>query len=75
MIAAVAVPFTSLVLIPAAGASTPAKTPVASTGSEAVVTGVLASFYRPPSPLPYAPAGTIIRSQALSLDPGLPAGA
>jgi pimeloyl-ACP methyl ester carboxylesterase len=75
MIAAVAVPFTSLVLIPAAGASTPAKTPVASTGSEAVVTGVLASFYRPPSPLHYAPAGTIIRSQALSLDPGLPAGA
>ena len=74
VIAAVTVSLASLVLTPAAGASTPAKTPVASTGSEAVVTGVLASFYRPPSPLQFAPAGTIIRSQALSPDPGLPAG-
>lgn len=71
---AVAMSLASSVLTPAAGASTPAKTPVASTGSEAVVTGVLASFYRSPSPFPYAPAGTIIRSQVLSPDPGLAAG-
>ena len=43
-------------------------------GGDTAVTGSLASFYRPPSPLPYAPAGSIIRSQALPAA-GLPAGA
>ncbi|HEY5109414.1 MAG TPA: lipase family protein [Acidimicrobiales bacterium] len=71
---AVAVGLASVVVAPSASASTPAKAPVASGGSEAAVTGALATFYRPPSPLLYAPAGTIIRSQALAADPGLPAG-
>ena len=43
-------------------------------GGDATVTGTLASFYRPPSPLPYAPAGSIIRSQLITPGPGLPAG-
>ena len=43
-------------------------------GGDATVTGTLASFYRPPSPLPYAPAGSIIRSQLIPPGPGLPAG-
>jgi pimeloyl-ACP methyl ester carboxylesterase len=72
--AAVALSLASVMVVSAAGAATPASAPVASTGTEAVVTGVLASFYRPPSPLPYAPAGTIIRSEVLSPDPGLPTG-
>jgi hypothetical protein len=72
---AAAVGLASVVVAPTASASTPAKAPVASAGSEAAVTGALATFYRPPSPLLYAPAGTIIRSQALAADPGLPAGA
>src|SRR5665213_3129715 len=65
---------TSLVAVPDASAATPTSSPVASSGSEAAVTGALASFYRPPTPLPYAPAGTIIRSHALALDPALQAG-
>jgi pimeloyl-ACP methyl ester carboxylesterase len=72
--AAIALSLASVVVVPAAGASTLATTQVASTGTEAVVTGVLASFYRPPDPLPYAPAGTIIRSEMVSPDPGLPTG-
>ena len=43
-------------------------------GGDASVTGALASFYRPPDPLPYAPAGAIIRGQELD-GTGLPAGA
>jgi len=43
-------------------------------GADATVTGSLASFYRPPSPLPHAPAGSVIRSQSFTPDPGLPAG-
>ena len=43
-------------------------------GTDATVTGSLASFYRPPNPLPYAPPGSIIRSQTISPGPGLPAG-
>jgi pimeloyl-ACP methyl ester carboxylesterase len=43
-------------------------------GTDATVTGSLAAFYRPPNPLPYAPAGSIIRSQTISPGPGLPAG-
>ncbi len=43
-------------------------------GTDATVTGSLASFYRPPDPLPYAPPGSIIRSQAIYAGPGLPAG-
>jgi pimeloyl-ACP methyl ester carboxylesterase len=57
-----------------AAATTSTTTPVARSGSDAAVTGALASFYRPPSPLPYAPAGTIIRRQELAAGPGLPAG-
>ena len=59
---------TSPLSVSPASASTP------SSGGEAAVTGALASFYRPPSPLPDAPPGTIIRSQPLPSDPGLPAG-
>jgi pimeloyl-ACP methyl ester carboxylesterase len=44
-------------------------------GADATVTGALSSFYRPPSPLPYAPAGSIIRSEPISPGAGLPAGA
>lgn len=44
-------------------------------GGDSVVTGSLASFYRPPDPLPYAPAGSVIRSQAIAGVGGLPAGA
>ena len=43
-------------------------------GTDATVTGSLAAFYRPPNPLPYAPAGSIIRSQSISPGPGLPTG-
>ena len=43
-------------------------------GGDSSVTGTLAAFYRPPSALPYAPAGTVIRSQAIAAGPGLPAG-
>jgi len=43
-------------------------------GGEAAVTGALAAFYRPPRPLPYAPAGTVIRSEPVAAT-GLPAGA
>ncbi len=76
MFAALAVTaiLTQVVAVPAAAASTPGPVPVATSGSDAAVTGALASFYRPPSPLPYAPAGTIIRSQALTPDPNLPPG-
>jgi fermentation-respiration switch protein FrsA (DUF1100 family) len=71
---AVAAGLGSAVVVPAASASTPGPAPVATSGSEAAVTGALASFYRPPSPLPYAPAGTIIRSQVVNPGPGLPVG-
>ncbi len=43
-------------------------------GGSASVTGSLAWFYRPPSPLPYAPAGSVIRSQPVAGLTGLPAG-
>ena len=43
-------------------------------GDSASVTGVLASFYRPPKPLPFAPAGSILRSVQISTGSGLPAG-
>ncbi len=43
-------------------------------GSQATVPDALASFYRAPDPLPYAPAGTLVRSQAVDPGPGLPAG-
>jgi pimeloyl-ACP methyl ester carboxylesterase len=43
-------------------------------GTDATVTGSLAAFYRPPDPLPYAPAGSIIRSQSIPPGPGLPSG-
>jgi pimeloyl-ACP methyl ester carboxylesterase len=64
---------TSFIAVPRAGAASAAPSPIAE-GSDAVVTGALASFYRPPSPLAYAPAGTIIRSEELPVDPGLPSG-
>jgi len=70
----VTVALTSLAPAPRASATTPTSPPVASSGTEAAVTGALASFYRPPNPLPYAPAGTIVRSQLLAADPTLPAG-
>jgi len=44
-------------------------------GDSATVTGALAAFYRPPSPLPFAPAGSVIRSQPIAGVAGLPAGA
>ncbi len=60
------------------GSTVPSADPTAATapagGSEAAVTGALASFYRAPDPLPYAPAGTLIRSQAVAPGPGLPTG-
>jgi len=56
-----------------AGAST-VSTTAAVAGGSASVTGALASFYRPPSPLPYAPSGSIIRSQQIPAGAGLPAG-
>jgi fermentation-respiration switch protein FrsA (DUF1100 family) len=71
---AVTAVLTQVVAVPAGAASTPVPVPVAASGSDAAVTGALASFYRPPNPLPYAPAGTIIRSQALTPDPTLPPG-
>ena len=74
ILAPVVLGLASVVAVPPASASTPASAPVAS-GSEAAVTGALASFYRPPVPLPFAPAGTIIRSQELAADPSLPLGA
>jgi alpha-beta hydrolase superfamily lysophospholipase len=61
-----------------AGAATSAGAPLGPPtvrGADSVVTGALASFYRPPSPLPYAPAGSVIRSQPLAGVRGLPAGA
>jgi len=75
-VAAVMVVVLSVVVVPSASAATATATPapVAKEGTEAAVTGALASFYRPPDPLPYAPAGTIIRRQALATQPGLPAG-
>jgi alpha-beta hydrolase superfamily lysophospholipase len=66
---------------PAPGSSDPLATFVSVSalaavhGGDATVTGVLASFYRPPSPLPYAPAGSIIRSEPIAPGAGLPAGA
>ena len=73
----------SLSLAPTATAPNPtqpvsaAASPATSVlhGADAVVTGALAGFYRPPSPLPYAPAGSIIRAEAISAGPGVPAGA
>ena len=38
------------------------------------MTGALASFYRPPSPLPYAPAGTDHPQPGADPGPGLPPG-
>ena len=58
----------------AAGATT-APSAVAIHGADAAVTGALADFYRPPSPLPYAPAGSIIRSAPISPAAGILAGA
>ena len=73
----VAVGLTGALAVPnGASAATPGSsttTPPAN-GGESVVSGALASFYRPPSPLPSAPAGTVIRSQALPVDHALPAG-
>ena len=53
----------------------PSSTPVTVEGDDATVTGALASFYRPPEPLPYAPAGSIIRSRTIASGPGMPIGA
>jgi len=64
----------SVAMAPPVSATTTTSVPVARSGGEAAVTGALASFYRPPDPLPYAPAGTIIRRQELPTQPGLPAG-
>ncbi|MGD0881996.1 MAG: alpha/beta fold hydrolase [Acidimicrobiales bacterium] len=57
-----------------ATAATPAPTASAVGGGDASVTGALASFYRPPDPLPYAPAGSIIRAQRIPAGTGLPSG-
>jgi len=66
-----------LALPTGASAATPGATttttPVAN-GGESVVSGALAAFYRPPDPLPPAAPGTVIRSEALPVDPSLPAG-
>ena len=73
----VAVGITGALAVPnGASAATPGSTTTTppANGGESVVSGSLASFYRPPSPLPSAPAGTVIRSQALPLDRTLPAG-
>jgi len=75
-------PLTSARAAGAAGAAGAASTTVAAVsavaavhGDSATVTGSLAAFYRPPSPLPYAPAGSVIRSQPIAGVSGLPAGA
>jgi pimeloyl-ACP methyl ester carboxylesterase len=47
---------------------------VVANGGDASVTGALASFYQPPRPLAYAPAGSIIRDEQMAPGPGLPAG-
>ena len=73
---------TAVALSDGASAATPTSTvPAAAVrptagpdGSQASVPGALASFYRAPDPLPYAPAGTLVRSQAVPPGPGLPAG-
>ena len=73
----VAVGLTGALAVPnGASAATPGSTTTTppADGGEAVVSGALASFYRPPSPLSSAPAGTVIRSQALHVDRALPAG-
>ncbi len=58
---------------PAVAATT--GVPDASPGSPARISGTaLPDLYRAPTPLPQAPAGTIIRSQALPTDRSLPAG-
>ena len=72
-------------LVTTATAATPVATataaparPVVANGGDATVTGALASFYQPPRPLAYAPAGTVIRSRrepvpgSAGRDPGLP---
>ena len=41
---------------------------------QSTITGVLASFYRPPSPLIHARAGSIIRSRKFDVGPALPTG-
>ncbi|MGA2836330.1 MAG: alpha/beta fold hydrolase [Acidimicrobiales bacterium] len=58
----------------AASAGTPAPPTTAVDGTDASVTGALASFYRPPDPLPYAPAGSVIRTQQIPAGSGLPSG-
>jgi alpha-beta hydrolase superfamily lysophospholipase len=55
------------------GAST-TSTAAPSHGGSATVTGALASFYRPPVPLLFAPAGSIIRSRQIPAGTGLPTG-
>jgi len=67
--AAVALPTGTSAATPA-----PSTTVAPANGGESVVSGALASFYRPPSPLPSAPAGAVIRSQPLPVDRSLPAG-
>lgn len=62
--------------LPAASAAPSTVAAIAAThGDSASVTGSLAAFYRPPSPLPYAPAGSVIRSQQIAGSTGLPTGA
>jgi pimeloyl-ACP methyl ester carboxylesterase len=73
----VAVGLTGALSLPngaSAAAPGPATTTPPADGGESVVSGALAAFYRPPDPLPSAPAGTVIRSQALPVDDTLPAG-
>ena len=73
---------TAVALSGGASAATPGYTVPATSvrptagsgGSQATVPDALASFDRAPDPLPYAPAGTLIRSQAVDAGPGLPAG-
>lgn len=52
-----------------AGAAAPPGTATSGGGA-----GDLAAFYRAPSPLSDAPAGTLVRRQALPADPALPPG-
>ena len=68
-------PATVPVRTAAARTPTAASAPVTVQGDDATVTGALAWFYRPPDPLPYAPAGSIIRSQSIAAGAAMPAGA
>ena len=58
---------------PGVGTTSAGAAPVPK-AAQSTITGVLASFYRPPSPLIHARAGSIIRSRKFDVSPALPAG-